>query len=167
MPFSSVSLQSNGEGLVLEGKQLPNACFSQVKYVIQEVAPIGFTLGCALDFYKLAITCHHNVKVRTGGSVLGVAEVQQQLACHQAQARSRNGRSKSTLWRFSLGFHPAQGQGQGHVCTCDGGGTCTTVSLDYITIEDNHAFPELLQIHRSAKAAANQAPDLLRTPAQT
>src|SRR5690606_11002628 len=50
-----------------------------------------------------------------------------------------------------------------HCSTSNRRGTCTTISLNHITVNGNGIFTQLFQVHHGTQATANQSLDFLGT----
>ena len=94
------------------------------------------------------------VQVQLGGRVLGVAQIQAQLALHPAQADGRH---------LARGADPQglEGQSQGHPAPADGGAAGAAVGHQHVAVQAHGVPGQGGEVHGHAQAAPDEPADLL------
>ena len=157
-----LGLNGGGEGGLLRGEEFADALFGVVEHGVELGAGVGVVFGGGLGFDEAAVGEHDDVHVDVGAGVFFVAEVEEDVAVDDADARWRrpsgcSGEVLSVPAATSL----LSARARATAGAGDGGGAGASVGLEDVAVEDDGALAEGLHVDDRAEAAADEALDLV------
>jgi hypothetical protein len=138
-----------------------DALFGEVEHLAQLGAGVGVVLGGGLGLDEAAVGEHDDVHVDGGAGVFFVGEVEQDVAVDDADRGGGDHLFERGCFEGAGFDELAESEGEGDAGSRDGGGAGATVGLEDVAVEDDGALAENLHVDDAAKAAADEALDLV------
>ena len=120
----------------------------------------GDAFGRRLDLDPAAVAGHDEIGVGLGRRVLGVVEIEQGLAAHQADRNGGDRQQRRQRRQPAVVNQPAEGRPDRQRRPGDRGGAGAAVGIEHIAVDAQGPLAERLQIDHHPQAAADQALDL-------
>ena len=152
---------SQAQRVRLASQQLADAPGRQVEQPVEHRPVERLALGVALDFDDAADAVHYQVHVHLGARVLVVAQIEQRLAIHHANADRGHGRQQRARRRSAGRDQLAHGQRQRQIAARHRGSARAAIRLQHVAVYDDLPRAQQGQAHSLPKAPADQPADFL------
>lgn len=144
------------------GKELLNTSFSEVEHSAEFRTGVGlFFCGC-LGLDETARSEHDDVHVHGGSRVLLIGEIEEKVAVDDADRGGGDHLAQGGGFEGASGDQLVERDGEGDGGAGDGGGASAAISLQNVAVKDDRALAESFHIDDGAKAATDEALNLVR-----
>ncbi len=142
--------------------EIGDALEREVDHAVELRSRQCLALGRALELDDAAAPRGDDVEIDARHAVLGVAEIQRELAVNVTDAHGRHAVAKRRLFELAGAPELVERERERNEARRDRRGARPAVGFENVAIDDDTAFAELFEIERGAESAADQALDLTR-----